>query len=261
LSPALEAALEILLRTARETATARRLAGDAETALLQSVVDAAATLFEAEASSIALFETEPERLEFHVAGGAQGDAVVGMSVAPTHGIVGYVFSTGQPIALSDVLSDPRFDKSTAEKTGYVPRSIAAVPLVDAGATVGVLQVLDKHSEESFSLKDMDLLGVFARQAAAAIEAARVGRDSERLLRVALSAIGGEALETEALDALVTAAAGELDRDDETPFWRLVDRVAQLRESSDADLELVEEILQAVGRHRSHRHGRYGRRSR
>ena len=261
MSPAVEAALEVLLRAARETATARRLAGDAETALLQSVVDAAATLFEAEASSIALFETEPERLEFHVAGGAQGSAVVGMSVAPTHGIVGYVFSTGPPIALSDVLSDPRFDKSTAEKTGYVPRSIAAVPLVDAGATVGVLQVLDKHGEESFSLKDMDLLGVFARQAAAAIEAARVGRDSERLLRVALTSIGGEALDGEAVDALVRAAASELDRDDEAPFWRLVDRVAQLRESSDADLELVEEILQAVGRHRAHRHGRYGRRPR
>ena len=261
MSAAVEAALEVLLRAARETATARRLAGDAEAALLQSVVDAAATLFEAEASSIALFETEPERLEFRVAGGAQGDAVVGMSVAPTHGIVGYVFSTGQPLALSDVLSDPRFDKTTAEKTGYVPRSIAAVPLIDAGAIVGVLQVLDKHGHESFSLRDMDLLAVFARQAAAAIEAARVGRDSERLLRNALASIGGEVLDEEALDELMTAAAGELDRDDEAPFWRLVDRVAQLRGTSDSELELVEEILGAVARHRAHRHGRPGRRSR
>ena len=261
MSPGVEAALGVLLRTARETATARRLAGDAETALLQSVVDAAATLFEAEASSIALFETDPDRLEFRVAGGDQGDAVVGLSVAPTHGIVGYVFSTGQPIALSDVLADPRFDRSTAEKTGYVPRSIAAVPLVDAGATVGVLQVLDKHGEESFSLKDMDLLAVFARQAAAAIEAARVGRDAERLLRGALVSIAGEALDQTDLDALVSAAANELDRDDDDPFWRLVDRVAQLRTTSDADLELVEEILEVVSRHRSHRQGRYGRRPR
>jgi len=260
-SPALEAALEVLLRAARETATARRIDGDAETALLQSVVDAAATLFDAEASSIALYETDPDRLEFRVAGGAQGDAVVGLSVAPTHGIVGYVFSTGQPIALSDVLSDPRFDKSTAERTGYVPRSIAAVPLVDAGATVGVLQVLDKHSEETFSLKDMDLLAVFARQAAAAIEAARVGRDSERLLRNALTGVVGDELDAAGIDELVTAAATELDRDDETPFWRLVDRVARLRSTSDADLELVEEMLEVVARHRAHRHGRYGRRPR
>lgn len=261
MTEATDAALGVLLRAARETATARRIGGDAETALLQSVVDAAAAIFEAEASSIALFEPEPDRLVFRVGGGDQGDGVVGIEVAPTHGIVGYVFSTGESIALTDVGSDPRFDKKTAQKTGYMPRSIAAVPLVDAGATVGVLQVLDKHSEESFSLRDMDLLGVFARQAAAAIEAARVGRDSERLLRSALAAIGGEALDEEALDALVTAAAAELDRDDDAPFWRLVDRVAQLRDTRDVDLELVEEILAVVSRHRSHRLGRYGRRPR
>jgi GAF domain-containing protein len=261
MTEATDAALEVLLRAARETATARRIGGDAETALLQSVVDAAATIFAAEASSIALFEPDPDRLVFRVAGGNQGDGVVGISVAPTHGIVGYVFSTGEPIALTDVGSDPRFDKKTARKTGYMPRSIAAVPLVDAGATVGVLQVLDKHSEESFSLRDMELLGVFARQAAAAIEAARVGRDSERLLRNALAAIGGEELDAAALDALMSAAAEELDRDDGAPFWRLVDRVAQLRDTTDVDLELVEEILAVVSRHRSRRLGRYGRRPR
>lgn len=255
MNPSTDAALEVLLLAARETAVARRIQGDVETALLQSVVDAAATLFEAEASSIALFEPDPDRLEFRVAGGAQGDGVVGLSVAPAHGIVGYVFSTGQPIALTDVATDPRFDKGTAEQTGYVPRSIAAVPLVDAGATVGVLQVLDKHSSDAFSLKDMDLLGVFARQAAAAIEAARVARDSERLLRSALVAIGDGELDDAAVDALVSEAAGELDREDEAPFWRLVDRVAQLRSSSDADLELVEEMLAVVARHRPHRHGR------
>lgn len=255
MSPALEAALGLLLRAARQTATARRLAGDPETALLQSVVDAAATLFEAEAASIALYERDPDRLEFRVAAGAQGSGVVGLSVAPTHGVVGYVFSTGEPIALTDVASDPRFDQSTAKRTGYVPRSIAAVPLVDAAAIVGVLQVLDKHSSAAFSLRDMELLGVFGRQAAAAIEAARVGRDSERLLRTVLSAIGDGALDGDALDALVSAAAEELDGEDEAPFWRLVDRVAQLRDVSESDLELTEEILEAVARHRTHTRGR------
>jgi GAF domain-containing protein len=252
LTPATEAALGVLLRAARETATARRMQGDVETALLQSVVDAAVTLFEAEASSIALYEPDQELLEFRVAAGAQGAGVIGLAVPPTKGVVGYVFSTGQPIALTDVASDPRFDQGTAERTGYVPRSIAAVPLVDAGATVGVLQVLDKHSSDAFSLKDMELLGVFARQAAAAIEAARVGRDSERLLRSALAAIGGEALDDDAIDALIAAAAAELDREDEAPFWQLVDRVARVRGTSEADLELVGEIIDAVVRHRSQR---------
>ena len=243
------AALDVLLRTARDTAVARRMQGDVETALLQSVVDAAASLFEAEASSIALFERDPERLEFRVAAGAQGAGVVGLSVPPTQGVAGYVFSTGQPIALTDVASDPRFDQGTAERTGYVPRSIAAVPLVDAGATVGVLQVLDKHSSDAFSLRDMELLGVFARQAAAAIDATRVGRDSELLLRVALTNLSAGQLDEAAVDALISEAAVELDRDDEAPFWRLVDQVAQLRHASAQDIELVGEILDAVSRRR------------
>lgn len=245
-----DAALGVLLRTARATATARRLQGDMETALLQSVVDAAVTLFDAEASSIALFERDPERLEFRVAAGAQGAGVIGISVPPTQGVAGYVFSTSQPIALTDVASDPRFDQSTAKKTGYVPRSIAAVPLIDAGATIGVLQVLDKHSSDAFSLRDMELLGVFARQAAAAIEAARVGRDSSRLLRHALVDVADGELDEDSLDALVSAAAAELDRDDEAPFWQLVDQVAAVRGMSDADLELVGEILAVVSQHRA-----------
>jgi GAF domain-containing protein len=254
-SAQLEAALGVLMRAARATATARRLAGDPETALLQSVVDAAVSLFEAEASSIALFEPDPDRLEFRVAAGARGAGVIGLTVAPTHGVVGYVFSTGEPIALTDVTSDPRFDQGTAERTGYLPRSIAAVPLVDRSATVGVLQVLDKHASSAFSLRDMELLGVFARQAAAAIEATRVGRDAERMLRSALAAIGGDDLDEAGIDTLMAQVASELDRDDEAPFWRLVDRVAQLRTSPAGDLELTEEILEAVARHRAHARGR------
>src|SRR5918998_4543350 len=186
--PEIAAALQALRLAARRSSAARRLDGDAEQALLQTIVEATVTLFEAEASSIALFERDPDRLEFRVAAGAQGAGAVGLSVPPSRGIVGYVFSTGQPLALSDVMSDPRFDRSTAERTGYVPRSIAAVPLVDQEQTVGVLQVLDKHTSPSFSLRDMELLAVFARQAAAAIRAARVQRDMEQLLRAVLARV-------------------------------------------------------------------------
>ena len=55
----------------------------------------------------------------------------------------------------------------------MPRSIAAVPLYDEEGTIGVLQVLDKRGSESFSLRDMELLAVFAAQATAAITATAV----------------------------------------------------------------------------------------
>ena len=100
--------------------------------------------FDAEAASIALFEQDPDRLEFRVAAGAQGAGAVGLTVPPTQGIAGFVYSTGQALSLSDVADDPRFNRDAAEQTGYVPRSIAAAPLLDEDGTIGVLQVLDKR---------------------------------------------------------------------------------------------------------------------
>lgn len=241
------AALQALRLAARRSSVARRLDTDAEQILLQTIVEATAALFEAEASSIALFERDPDRLEFRVAAGAQGAGAIGLSVPPSRGIVGFVFSTGQPLALSDVISDPRFDRAAAERTGYVPRSIAAVPLVDRDQTVGVLQVLDKRTSPTFSLRDMELLAVFATQAAAAIRAARVQRDSTQLLRAVLAAMGDE-LDAAAIEALVSAVTDELDRDAEAPFWQLVDRVARLRELSDGELRLVADILRVVADH-------------
>jgi GAF domain-containing protein len=241
------AALQALRLAARRSAVARRLDAGAEQDLLQTIVEATVALFEAEASSIALFERDPERLEFRVAAGAQGQGAIGLSVPLSRGLAGYVFSTGQPIALSDVLNDPRFDRATAERTGYVPRSIATVPLIDRDQTVGVLQVLDKRTSPTFTLRDMELLAVFATQAAAAIRAARVQRDSERLLRAVLSRVGDD-LDDEQVDELVRAAVVELDADSEAPFWQLVDRVAQMRNLSDRELRIVSDILEVVASH-------------
>lgn len=248
--PELAAALQALRLAARRSSVARRLETDAEQALLQTIVEATVTLFDAEASSIALFEHDPDRLEFRVAAGPQGQGAIGLTVPPSRGIVGYVFSTGQALALSDVGSDPRFDRKTAERTGYVPRSIAAVPLVDDEQTVGVLQVLDKRSSPTFSLRDMELLAVFARQAAAAIRAARVQRDTNSLLRAVLSQIGDGELSDEQTEAVVAAATTGLDRSDDAPFWALVERVAEMRALTDRELRLVADILAVIAQHAS-----------
>ncbi len=248
--PGLTAALQALRLAARRSSVAQQFDAGAEQALLQTIVDATVALFEAEASSIALFERDPDRLEFRVAAGAQGAGAIGLSVPPSRGIVGFVYSTGQPLALSDVMSDPRFDRATAERTGYVPRSIAAVPLVDGEDTLGVLQVLDKHTSPTFSLRDMELLAVFARQAAAAIRAARVQRDTTRLFQAVLSRIGanGEEVSDEGIAELVSELTAGLDTDEEVPFWQLVDRVSRVRDLSERELRLVSDILEVVATH-------------
>jgi len=245
----LTAALTALAAVGRRSSVARNLQGDVEQRLLQSIVNATASLFDAEGSSIALFETDPDRLEFRVAAGAQGAGAVGLSVKPTEGIAGFVFSTGQALAVTDVTSDPRFDLEAAERTGYVPRSIAAVPLLDDEGSVGVLQVLDKRGSPSFSLRDMELLAIVGRQATTAITATRVQRDTVRLLREVLRQIADGLLTDAQVEAIVSGATQDLDDDPEAaPFWRLVDHVAQVRGLGERDLNLVGEILEVVARH-------------
>lgn len=246
-NPKLTAALRAIQAAARRAAVARRLSVDAETSLLQSIVDATVRLFDAEAASIALFETDPDRLEFRVAAGPQGAGALGLSVKPSQGIAGYVFSTGQALALSDVGTDPRFDRATARRTGYVPRSIAAVPLIDDATTVGVLQVLDKRRSPTFSARDMELLAVFASQAAAAIGAAKIRRDLESLLRQVFRDLEPE-LDDQGVEALVSTAVKGLDRDEEQPFWRVVEQVHRLRGLGDRELALLATILEAIGEH-------------
>jgi GAF domain-containing protein len=242
------AAVAALVAAARRSSVARRIGGDVEERLLQTIVDATVRLFEAEASSIALFEPDPDRLVFRVAAGEHGAGAIGLEVKPSQGIAGFVFSTGQALALSDVASDPRFDRKTAERTGYVPRSIAAVPLLDEHhASVGVLQVLDKRGSPTFSLQDMELLGVFARQATEAIGAARVQRDTTRLLASVLRDIGPD-LTDDQVGALVSAATNALETDPEAPFWGVVEQVTRLRGMSDRELALVADILEVVARH-------------
>lgn len=253
-----DAALAALVAAARRSDVGRRLQGDVETRLLQSIVDATVQLFDAEAASIALFEQDPDRLEFRVAAGEQGAGAIGLTVPPTQGIVGFVYSTGQALSLSDVANDPRFNRGAAEQTGYVPRSIAAAPLLDEQGTVGVLQVLDKRGSPTFSLRDMELIAVFAGQATVAIGAARVQRDTESLLRGVLQQVGSE-MDADAVETLVAAGTQGLDADDEAPFWRLVDQVSRLRSLTDRETALLADVLDVVASHatRSRRTG-YGR---
>jgi GAF domain-containing protein len=247
--PRTAAALEALRAIVLRAEIAGRLAPPGGVAVLRSVVDATVVLFAAEAASLALYDQATDRLVFRVAAGSQGDGVVGLAIAPDEGVAGYVFTTGQPLALSDVESDARFGRRTAEQTGYVPRSVVAVPLQDDEGTIGVLEVLDKRNEEGFDLHDIELASVFARQATVAIRASRVERDTATFVRSALMAIAAGAPEPDAIDvdAIVGSAVAELGRDDDGALWALTDEIARLRAADPGELDVLRELLAVLAR--------------
>ena len=166
----------------RVVVAAGALAGeDARGALLQSVVDVARAIFRARASSIVTHVAESREFEFAAVSGQGAGELVGRRFPDTSGIAGWVLASREPVVIEDVASDPRFARDVASSTGYVPQGLMAAPLLFDERALGVLSVLDRPERASFSLSEMELLGLFAHQAAIAIDTSAAARRARAAL--------------------------------------------------------------------------------
>jgi GAF domain-containing protein len=146
------------------------LAYDAtERYMLQSVVEVARSVFSAAGASVFMVEPQTGALVFEAVSGVGEDHLVGTRFPQGTGVVGWVAAYGQPLLTDDVADSPQFSIDAARSTGYIPRSIMAAPLIQAGECIGVLEVLDRGSSGRTELQDVDLLGLVANQAALGLE--------------------------------------------------------------------------------------------
>ena len=136
--------------------------------LLQSVVDVARAIFGAQASSVFLLDEEAGELVFQAVSGQGEDHLIGRRFPAGRGIAGWVAVSGEPMVVDDLAAGSPFDRSLAESTRYVPNALMAAPLVHGGRVLGVLEVLDPAEQARASLPELDLLSLFARQAAVAL---------------------------------------------------------------------------------------------
>ena len=98
-----------------------------------------------------------------------------------NGIAGWVLTTRQPLVVDDLSADTRWSRSQAESTGYVPKNLMSVPLLVEERALGVLQVLDRPAESKLKLAEVDLLGLFANQAAIALDLLQRARRAREAL--------------------------------------------------------------------------------
>jgi GAF domain-containing protein len=77
----------------------------------------------------------------------------------------------------------------------------AVPLLHDERALGVLEVLDRPARAQFSLVEMDLLGLFANQAAIALDLLRRARKAEAALDASGEAAGVVARLAETVEKL------------------------------------------------------------
>ena len=147
--------------------------------LLHSIVEVARAIFAAKASSVLLLDDEASELVFEAVVGEGEEDLIGKRFPAGTGVAGGVLATRTPLVIEDVGRDPRFAKDVAEGSGYVPEGLMAVPLLHEERALGVLEVLDRQSR--FTLEEMELLGLFATQAATALALLRKARRARAAL--------------------------------------------------------------------------------
>ena len=156
-------------------------ADEAHRALLQATVEVARAIFGAKAASVFLLDEEAGELVFEAVAGEGEDELIGVRFPADTGIAGWVLTTRQPLVVDDLSADTRWSRSAAESTGYVPRSMMAVPLLVEERALGVLEVLDRPPESRVRLAEVDLLGLFANQAAIALDLLQRARRAREVL--------------------------------------------------------------------------------
>jgi GAF domain-containing protein len=156
-------------------------ADEAHRSLLQATVEVARAIFGAKAASVFLLDEEADELVFEAVAGEGAEELVGMRFPAGTGVAGWVLTTRQSLVVDDLSADTRFSREAAESTGYVPKSMMAVPLLVEERALGVLEVLDRPAETRLKLAEVDLLGLFANQAAIALDLLQRARRARQAL--------------------------------------------------------------------------------
>jgi HD-GYP domain-containing protein (c-di-GMP phosphodiesterase class II) len=187
------------LSTILEVAKAMTVQRDLDR-LLDLILRAATRVVDADRSSLFIVDREKQELWTKI---AQGTSEIRIPL--NTGIAGYVATTGHTVNIPEAYSDPRFNRSVDQSTGYRTRNILCVPMRNAeGEATGVLQALNK-SQGPFTAEDEELLIALGGQSAASIENALLHEEINRLFE---GFVGASVLAIESRDP---ATAGHSSR--------------------------------------------------
>jgi signal transduction histidine kinase len=142
--------------------------------LLNNILENAVSILNCEAGSLFLVDDQTDELVFRVTVGPPASAsLVGQRIPPGSGIVGRAVQTRLPVIDNDAQHSNAHHTATDEQTGFISRSLLAVPLQIKDRVLGVIEVINRRDKLPFSDDDQNLLTAFAGQAAVAIENARL----------------------------------------------------------------------------------------
>jgi signal transduction histidine kinase len=141
--------------------------------LLRNILENAVNILNCEAGTLFLVDEPTGDLIFQVTVSPIAINLLGQRIPAGVGIAGRAAQLRMPVIENDAQhSASRFD-SVDKQTGFVSRSLLAVPMQIKDRVLGVIEVINRRDGLPFVEDDQNLLTAFAGQAAVAIENARL----------------------------------------------------------------------------------------
>jgi HD-GYP domain-containing protein (c-di-GMP phosphodiesterase class II) len=148
--------------------------------VLDALLDAVATVLDAEAASLLLAEESTGLLYFAAATGGKKDPLKKVMLKEGEGIAGWVAQNGKVLNIPDVGRDPRFSSQADKSADFVTRSVLAVPLFAESRLIGVAEAVNKKGGAAFSEDDAQTLIALSLYGAMAIRKAQIYWDMNEL---------------------------------------------------------------------------------
>ncbi len=139
--------------------------------VLQTVVNRVVNVMDLEICSVLLINEETEELEINCASGLSDDIIQNTKIKMGEKISGWVAQRNEAVLVENIESNTVFSKQSHEK--YYTKSFISVPIAAKGKIMGVININNKKSKDSFVEDDLNLIKGIANEAAVAIENARL----------------------------------------------------------------------------------------
>jgi len=150
--------------------------------VVSSILFSAIELINTEGGSLLLADDMGQFLTFEVVVGEGREKLEGLKIPANKGIAGYIFTNNTPVISNDTENDPRFFGDVDKVSGMKTRKLLGVPLVKGGIVIGVIEVVNKIDGRDFNEEDLEMLSIFAEQAAIAINNATLIKDLNQKAR-------------------------------------------------------------------------------
>lgn len=132
-------------------------------ALLVYILESAMRLVECEASSLLLVNKDDGSLRFVVALGPKGAEAKNIPVE-RNSIAGWVAEHNKHVIVNNAATDPRFSNTVQIKTGYITKTMIAIPMHVKGQCIGVIELINKLGARNFDKSDLEILELLSDQA-------------------------------------------------------------------------------------------------